>query len=60
MSVYPETMHEVGHHEPKWVYGKRRVVEPEWVLTPAELAGRVCDVFGCPYLEHLPLSKEAA
>lgn len=46
--------------EPKWVYGKRRVVEPDRVLTPAELAERVCEIFDCPYLEHLTLSKEAA
>jgi transposase len=46
--------------EPKWVYGKRRIVEPDRVLTPAELAERVCAVFDCPYIEHLTLSKEAA
>lgn len=45
--------------EPKWVYGKRRVVEPDRVLTPRELAERVCAVFDCPYEDHLTLSKEA-
>jgi transposase len=46
--------------EPKWVYGKRRMVEPDRVLTPTELAERVCEVFGCPYEDHLSLSKEVA
>jgi transposase len=46
--------------EPTWVYGKRRVVEPTRVLTPTELAERVCQVFDCPYEAHLTLPKEAA
>ena len=28
--------------EPKWVHGKRAVVEPEQVLSPDELADRLC------------------
>jgi hypothetical protein len=35
--------------EPKWVYGKRKVVEPEGLLTAHELAERVCLVFDCPH-----------
>ena len=31
--------------EPKWVHGKRAVVEPERKLTPPELRQRVCDYF---------------
>ena len=34
--------------EPKWVHGKRRVVEPARLLTARELADRVCAAFGCP------------
>ena len=41
--------------EPKWVHGKRKVVEPERLLTPRELAERVCAAFGCPEQEPLTL-----
>ena len=34
--------------EPKWVHGKRKVVEPEGLLGTYELADRVWRVFGCP------------
>jgi hypothetical protein len=40
--------------EPKWVHGKRAVVEPERKLTPTELRQRVCDYFGCPHEALLP------
>src|SRR5262249_26509893 len=33
--------------EPKWVHGKRRVVEPGRLLTVPALAQRVCDAYGC-------------
>ena len=39
--------------EPKWVHGKRRVVEPDRLLSARELAERVCAAFGCPYEPHL-------
>jgi hypothetical protein len=39
--------------EPKWVHGKRKVVEPEELLGAYELADRVCRVFGCPHYKHL-------
>lgn len=44
--------------EPKWVHGKRAVVEPDLKLTADELRPRVCDDFGCD-LEP-PLAKPAA
>ena len=44
--------------EPKWVHGKRKVVEPEGVLGPYELAERVCRVFGCPHYEHLSIPQK--
>ena len=44
--------------EPKWVHGKRAVVEPDRKLTADELRQRVCDYFGCR-LEP-PLAKPAA
>jgi hypothetical protein len=35
--------------EPKWVHGKRKVVEPHGLLGAYELAERVCHVFDCPH-----------
>ena len=43
--------------EPMWLHGKRRVVEPDEVLSPTELAERVCATFDQPYEPHLSLSK---
>lgn len=44
--------------EPKWVHGKRRVVEPERLLTADELMGRVYDTFGCAHEIPLPIPEE--
>jgi hypothetical protein len=41
--------------EPKWVHGKRAVVEPDRKLTADELRQRVCDYYGCQ--RHPPLPK---
>ena len=46
--------------EPKWVHGKRKVVEPDGLLGAYELAERVCRVFGCPHYEHLSIPREVA
>ena len=46
--------------EPKWVHGKRRVVEPDGLLGAYELADRVCAAFGCPHYEHLSLAENVA
>jgi transposase len=46
--------------EPKWVHGKRKVVEPEGMLGAYELADRVCRVFGCPHYEHLSVPQKVA
>jgi transposase len=40
--------------EPKWVHGKRAVVEPNRKLTADELQQRVCDYFGCSREPPLP------
>jgi transposase len=45
--------------EPKWLHGKRKVVEPHRLLTAAELADRVCAVYGCPHEPHLVTPKKA-
>lgn len=39
--------------EPKWLHGKKRVVEPDRMLTAAELADRVCATYACPHHPHL-------
>jgi len=39
--------------EPKWVHGKRAIVEPARLLSATELETRVCDYFGCDRHDHL-------
>jgi transposase len=46
--------------EPKWVHGKRRVVEPARLLSASELEGRVCAAFGCTREDHLVIPEKAA
>jgi hypothetical protein len=43
--------------EPKWLHGKRAIVEPDRVLSADELKQRICDYYGCSLLDsiaHLP------
>jgi hypothetical protein len=42
--------------EPRWVHGKRAVVEPEGPLTTQELKKRICAYFRCDLLP--PLAQE--
>jgi transposase len=44
--------------EPKWVHGKRRVVEPNATLSAQQLADRVCATFGCVHEEHLSVPEK--
>jgi hypothetical protein len=46
--------------EPKWVHGKRHVVEPARLLPASELIDRVCAAFACPHEPHLSLAQQAA
>lgn len=46
--------------EPKWVHGKRAVVEAERLLTARELADRTCAYFDCEHEPHLVQPKKAA
>jgi transposase len=46
--------------EPKWVHGKRRIVEPARLLTAREVEERVCAAFACPLTDHLAIPKEVA
>jgi transposase len=41
--------------EPKWVHGKRAIVEADRKLTGAEVVERVCDYYGCDRLD--PISQ---
>jgi hypothetical protein len=44
--------------EPKWVHGKRRIVEPARLLTAHELEERVCAAFDAPRCDHLAIPQE--
>jgi DDE superfamily endonuclease len=50
--------------EPRWVHGKRAIVEPERVLTAQEVETRACGYYGCEQVEHLkqivPAKKQPA
>jgi len=39
--------------EPKWVHGKKNIVEPERILSAVELQHRLCLYYGCQVLESL-------
>lgn len=44
--------------EPKWIHGKRRVIEANRTLTAHETAERVCSTFGCTHEKHLTISEK--
>ena len=44
--------------EPKWVHGKRAVVEPAYKLTATELTQRLCAYYRSPLLQ--PLAQQVA
>jgi len=46
--------------EPKWVHGKRRILEPARLLTARELEARVCAAFASPLDDHLVMLPEVA
>ena len=46
--------------EPKWVHGKRNVVETDGLLTAKQLAERVCAYYGCTYESHLLIPENVA
>jgi DDE superfamily endonuclease len=39
--------------EPKWVHGKRAIIEPDRKLSGDEVIERVCGYYGCEQLERL-------
>ena len=44
--------------EPKWVHGKRRVVEPSRTLSALEWADRICATFECDHEAHLVIPEK--
>jgi transposase len=46
--------------EPKWVHGKRAIVEPTRLLSAQEVADRVCAYVGCSHEPHLTIPDKAA
>lgn len=46
--------------EPKWVHGKRAILEPARLLSAREVADRVCAHFGCFHDAHLTIPDKAA
>ncbi|MGH2457147.1 MAG: transposase [Candidatus Limnocylindria bacterium] len=46
--------------EPKWVHGKRRILEPSRLLTAREVEERVCATFACPLTDHLTIPQEVS
>jgi hypothetical protein len=44
--------------EPKWVHGKRAIVEPDRPLTADEVMERVCGYYGCERLD--PIAQQVA
>ncbi len=46
--------------EPKWIHGKRAVLEPERVLTTDELEARVYAYYRCTPDSHLVIPDKAA
>jgi hypothetical protein len=39
--------------EPRWVHGKRAIVEPDRPLTASEVVERVCGYYGCEQLDRI-------
>jgi len=46
--------------EPKWMHGKRWIVEPTRLLTADTIAARVCAAFGCVHEPHLSIHEEVS
>src|SRR5215212_4294804 len=46
--------------EPKWIHGKRKIVEPKRLLGAYELADRVCGAFGCIHEPHLSIPRRSS
>jgi transposase len=58
--LLPKTSPWLNPIEPKWVYGKRRVVEPNKLLGADDFAKRIRATFDCPHYEHLFIPENVA
>ncbi len=56
----PSTSPWLNPIEPKWVHGKRAVVEPAGLLTTDELEDRICAYYACDRHPHLTLAKDVS
>jgi transposase len=55
VSYLPSKSPWLNRIEPKWVHGKRAIVEPDRKLSQDELKERLCEHFRCPLLGHLAI-----
>jgi transposase len=46
--------------EPKWIHGKRAIVEPTRLLSADELADRICAYFACSHESYLSIPDKVA
>jgi transposase len=46
--------------EPKWVHGKRAVVEPERLLSAKELTNRICAYYRCAHEPYLSIPEKVS
>ena len=46
--------------EPKWIHGKRAILEPARLLSADELADRICAYFACSHEPHLSIPENVA
>jgi hypothetical protein len=46
--------------EPKWVHGKRNVIELVGSLTSKQLAERICAYYLCSYESHLVIPEQVS
>jgi transposase len=46
--------------EPKWVHGKRAVVEPNGLLTTKQLIERICAYYHCSLEAHLSIQENVS
>ena len=60
MSYLPSKSPWLNPIEPKWLHGKRAIVEPARVLPADELADRVCARYDCAHEPHLLAPKKAS
>jgi len=46
--------------EPKWLYAKRRILEPDRTLSMSDLIERICATFGCTHEAYLSIPEKVS